>query len=89
LAILAFAASAKDSQVLEDVTDKPLACSRVGLVGRAARRADFRGGAGEVSDCWRLRGAMVGFCSLEGKEEGVGCCAKLEKAPRSTISRLQ
>jgi hypothetical protein len=46
------------------------------------------GGAGEVSDCWRLRGAMVGFCSLEGKEEGVGCCAKLEKAPRSRISRL-
>jgi hypothetical protein len=68
LVILSFASSTKAGQVSEDsvlvdITDKPLDCSRVELEGGAARRADFRGGAG-AGDLWRLPGAMVGEESM-------------------------
>lgn len=85
MAILAFAASTKDDRVSGGstsvlITDVPLACSLagprgcracspVGFVALAARRADFRGGTDEDSDCWCLRAAISDLVVLWGKKK--------------------
>lgn len=48
----------------------------------------FGGGQVKILTACACGEPWLDFVVLRGKKEFVGCCAKLEKAPRSRISRL-